>query len=146
MPLPQTLKRFLLFLYLLPLAVAAQINTDRVMLIGRNALYYDDYVLSIQYFNEIINAKPFLYDPYYFRAIAKFYLEDYHGAEADCSKAIDLNPFIEDSYQLRGLCRIKQDKYADAVNDYSKVIEYKPLDQVSWYNRVLCRIHLKQYP
>lgn len=146
MPLPQTLKRFLLFLYLLPLAVAAQINTDRVMLIGRNALYYDDYVLSIQYFNEIINAKPFLYDPYYFRAIAKFYLEDYHGAEADCSKAIDLNPFIEDSYQLRGLCRIKQDKYEDAVNDYSKVIEYKPLDQVSWYNRVLCRIHLKQYP
>ena len=57
MPLPQTLKRFLLFLYLLPLAVAAQINTDRVMLIGRNALYYDDYVLSIQYFNEIINAE-----------------------------------------------------------------------------------------
>ena len=77
------------------------------MLIGRNALYYDDYVLSIQYFNEIINAKPFLYDPYYFRAIAKFYLEDYHGAEADCSKAIDLNPFIEDSYQL---LRALQDK------------------------------------
>ena len=115
------------------------------MLIGRNALYYDDYVLSIQYFNEIINAKPFLYDPYYFRAVAKFYLEDYHGAETDCSKAIDLNPFIEDSYQLRGLCRIKQDKYEDAIADYSKVIEYKPLDQVSWYNRVLCRIHLKQY-
>lgn len=123
----------------------AQINTDRVMLIGRNALYYDDYVLSIQYFNEIINAKPFLYDPYYFRAVAKFYLEDYHGAEADCSKAIDLNPFIEDSYQLRGLCRIKQDNYQDAVADYSQVIEYKPLDQASWYNRILCRIHLKQY-
>ncbi len=139
------LKKLLTILALLPLAVVAQINTDRVMLIGRNALYYDDYVLSIQYFNEIINAKPFLYDPYYFRAVAKFYLEDYHGAEADCSKAIDLNPFIEDSYQLRGLCRIKQDKYEDAVGDYSKVIEYKPLDQVSWYNRVLCRIHLKQY-
>lgn len=139
------MKKFLLFLLLIPFAVAAQINTDRVMLIGRNALYYDDYVLSIQYFNEIINAKPFLYDPYYFRAVAKFYLEDYHGAEADCSKAIDLNPFIEDSYQLRGLCRIKQDKYEEAVGDYSKVIEYKPLDQVSWYNRVLCRIHLKQY-
>lgn len=131
---------------LLPITAMAQINTDRVMLMGRNALYYDDYVLSIQYFNEIINAKPFLYDPYYYRAIAKFYLEDYRGAESDCSKAIDLNPFIEDSYQLRGLCRIKQDKYEDAVSDYSKVIEYKPLDQASWYNRVLCRIHLKQYP
>ena len=139
------LRKLLAFVCFLPLAVLAQINTDRVMLIGRNALYYDDYVLSIQYFNEIINAKPFLYDPYYFRAVAKFYLEDWHGAETDCSKAIDLNPFIEDSYQLRGLCRIKQDKYQEAVDDYSKVIEYKPLDQVSWYNRVLCRIHLKQY-
>lgn len=135
-----------LLLALAPTIARAQINTDRVMLMGRNALYYDDYVLSIQYFNEIINAKPFLYDPYYYRAIAKFYLEDYRGAESDCSKAIDLNPFIEDSYQLRGLCRIKQERFEDAVSDYSKVIEYKPLDQASWYNRVLCRIHLKQYP
>lgn len=139
------LKRLLFFIFLLPLAVGAQINTDRVMLMGRNALYYDDYVLSIQYFNDIINAKPFLYDPYYYRAIAKFYLEDYRGADEDCSKAIGLNPFIEDSYQLRGLCRVKRKLYAEAVADYSKVIEYKPLDQASWYNRVLCRIHLKQY-
>lgn len=130
---------------LLPLVTAAQVNTERVMLMGRNALYYDDYVLSIQYFNEVINAKPFLYDPYYFRAIAKFYLGDWQGAEADCSKAIDLNPFIEDSYQLRGLCRIKQENYQGAVDDYSIVIKYKSLDQASWYNRLLCRIHLKDY-
>jgi len=28
----------------------AQLNTDRITAIGRNALYYEDYVLSIQYF------------------------------------------------------------------------------------------------
>lgn len=139
------MKRFLFLICSLPLLVAAQLNTDRVILIGRNALYYDDYVLSIQYFNEVINAKPYLYEPYYFRAVAKFYLEDYNGAENDCSEAIELNPFIEDAYQLRGLCRIKEDKLEEAVADYTKVIEYKPLDQVSWYNRVLCRIQLKDY-
>ena len=100
------------------------------MLIGRNALYYDDYVLSIQYFNEVINAKPYLYEPYYFRAVAKLYLEDYSGAESDCSEAIKLNPFIEDAYQLRGLCRIKGGKFEEAIEDYTQVIEYKPLDQV----------------
>ena len=31
----------------------AQINTDRMMDIGRNALYFEDYVLSIQYFNQV---------------------------------------------------------------------------------------------
>ena len=36
----------------------AQINTDRVLAIGRNALYFEDYVLSIQYFNNVISVKP----------------------------------------------------------------------------------------
>ena len=36
----------------------AQINTDRMMSVGRTALYFEDYVLSIQYFNQVINAKP----------------------------------------------------------------------------------------
>ena len=41
---------------LFPTLVCAQINTDRVMTIARNALYFEDYVLSIQYFNQVINA------------------------------------------------------------------------------------------
>ena len=60
---------------LFPTLVCAQINTDRVMTIARNALYFEDYVLSIQYFNQVINAKPYLYEPYFFRALAKLNLE-----------------------------------------------------------------------
>ena len=41
----------------------AQINTDRMMNIARNALAYDDYVLSISYFNLVNNYKPHLYEP-----------------------------------------------------------------------------------
>ncbi len=47
------------------------------MTIARNALYFEDYVLSIQYFNQVINAKPYLYEPYFFRALAKLNLEDF---------------------------------------------------------------------
>ena len=64
-------KRILTVLLLFPTLVCAQINTDRVMTIARNALYFEDYVLSIQYFNQVINAKPYLYEPYFFRALAK---------------------------------------------------------------------------
>ena len=39
------------FILLASLTTTAQVNTDRVMMIGKNALYYEDYVLAIQYFN-----------------------------------------------------------------------------------------------
>ena len=86
-------------------AVNAQINTDQVMRIGRNALYFEDYMLSIQYFNQVIQAKPYLAQPYFYRAIAKLSLEDYLGAEEDASTAIEHNPFITDAYELRGVAR-----------------------------------------
>ena len=56
---------------LTPLFVHSQINTEQVMNIGRNALYFEDYLLSIQYFNQVVKSKPYLAEPYFYRAIAK---------------------------------------------------------------------------
>jgi hypothetical protein len=41
-------KGLLLLLMALSMTLHAQINTERVMMIARNALYFEDYVLSIQ--------------------------------------------------------------------------------------------------
>ena len=123
----------------------AQINTDRVLLMGRNALYYEDYVLAIQRFNMVINVKPWLGEPYFYRALAKFYLEDYQGAEIDCNNAVERNPYALNHYVLRALCRINQERYALAEVDYLKAIAINPLDHNSWHNLVLCQIELKQY-
>ena len=49
-----------LILQIFTISLFAQINTDRVLAIGRNALYFEDYVLSIQYFNQVIKSKPWL--------------------------------------------------------------------------------------
>jgi len=81
-----------------PLVGMAQFNTDRLVTIGRSALYYEDYVLSIQYFNKAISAKPHLYEPWYFRGVAKYYLDDYVGAENDCTQAIERNPYVVGIY------------------------------------------------
>ncbi len=124
---------------------SAQINTDRVLLMGRNALYYEDYVLAIQRFNMVISAKPWLGEPYFYRALAKFYLEDFQGAEIDCNNAVERNPYALNHYILRALCRINQSRYALAEEDYKKAIAINPLDHNAWHNIVLCQIELKEY-
>ena len=94
-----TYRRLLLVLALMvTVGVQAQINTEQVVNIGRNALYFEDYILAIQYFNQAIKAKPFLAEPYFFRSVAKISLEDYQGAEQDAGMAIERNPFIVDAY------------------------------------------------
>lgn len=115
------------------------------MLMGRNALYYEDYVLSIQRFNMVISAKPYLSEPYFFRGLAKFYLEDYVGAEQDCTESLDRNPYVSNSYQLRGLCRVNRKDFLGAISDYQKVIQMEPKNRACWHNMVLCHFELKNY-
>lgn len=129
------------------LSIKAQINADGVIKIGRNALYYEDYALSIQYFNQAIAAKPYLYAPYYFRAIAKYYLGDYAGAISDCSASIERDPYITEVYRLRAINYIRTDNFEAASKDYKTLIDtYAVKDRDVWYNLVLCESQLKNYP
>jgi len=116
----------------------AQINTDRMMSVGRTALYFDDYVLSIQYFNQVINAKPYLYEPYFYRAVAKLSLDDYRGAEQDCNSSISRNPFVVNSYQVRGLARVYQERYDDAISDFREGLRLDPDNRSLRHNLILC--------
>ena len=143
----KSMKRIVLLPALLCLALLskAQVNTDHMMRVGRNALYFSDYVLSIQYFNQVVNAKPYLYEPYFFRGLAKFYLDDYTGAENDCSEAIRRNPFVVDCYQLRGLARVNQGKFAEAISDYRNALQHAPEHEGLWHNLALCYANLKEY-
>ena len=93
------------------------------MAIAKNALYFEDYVLSIQYFNQIINAKPYLAEPYFYRGLAKMNLDDFQGAEADCTGSA-ANPFVVNAYQVRGISRIRQKNYEGAVQELPEGIEY----------------------
>ena len=127
------------------LGAAAQINTDQVVNIGRNALYFEDYILAIQYFNQAIKAKPFLAEPYFFRSVAKISLEDYQGAEQDAGMAIERNPFIVDAYQVRGVSRQNLGDYAGAVEDYDAGLNLMPEDKNLLFNRAICKSALKEY-
>ena len=146
MDIMERIRKLLWLLLLVSASLHAQINTERVMTIARNALYFEDYVLSIQYFNQVINAKPYLFEPYFFRGLAKINLEDYQGAEDDCDIAIQKNPFVVGAYQVRGLARIRQDKFDEAIEDYRTALKYDPENLVLWHNLTLCHIQKKDYP
>ncbi len=128
-----------------PALASAQFRTDRLMDIGRSALFYEDYVLSIQYFNQVITMKPYLYEPWFFRGVAKYYLDDFVGAERDCTEAIDRNPYISEAYEVRGLSLIRQERFSEAIADYDKTIEFSPYSKGLWYNRVLCKMEDGDY-
>lgn len=133
------------FVLLASLNTSAQVNTDRVMMIGRNALYFEDYVLAIQYFNQVITAKPYLADPYYFRAVAKFMLDDFQGAEADAGDCLVRNPYYTAAYQLRGAARQNQEKFMEAATDYQRSLEFYPEDRLTLVNMGIVNIEMKEY-
>ncbi len=123
----------------------AQINTDQVMRVGRNALYFEDYMLSIQYFNQVIAAKPYMAQPYFFRALAKFNLEDFKGAEEDATLALDRNPFLIDAYELRGVARQNMSNPEGAVTDYDSVLATLPENRSVLFNKALAQEDMKDW-
>ena len=131
----------LFIVFFVPGKAIAQYNTNRLMLSGEIALHYEDYVLSIQYFNQVIVLKPYLYRPWQYRGIAKFYLEDYSGAEYDVTQALKLNPYIDGLYDLRAIAYVRQDKYKEAIDDYTHAIRLNPDQRNYWFNRALCQMN-----
>ena len=123
----------------------AQINTDKVMAIGKNALYFEDYVLSIQYFNQVIKVKPYLADPYFYRAVAKINLNDYQGAIEDCTLCIERNPFIVKAYECRGIARQQLKDYDGAVSDFEKVLDYSPDNKGIMLNMAIAQAQTKNF-
>lgn len=124
---------------------AAQVNTDQVMRVGQNALYFEDYLLSIQYFNQAIQAKPYLATPYFYRSIAKLNLEDYVGAEADASKALELNPYLSDAWEVRGVARQNLGYNRHAIEDYAQALKLLPRNRQLLFNKALALNDLKEY-
>ena len=136
----------LLLLFLLcMLSLTAQVNTDRVMAIGRNALYFDDFILSIQYFNTVIRAKPYLAEPYFYRAVAKLSLDDFNGAEEDGSLCLERNPFMSRAYFVRAIARHNMEMFDLAIQDYTRGLELSPNDRSMMSNKAIAFIQQKDY-
>lgn len=119
------------------ISINAQINTEQVLRVGQNALYFEDYMLSIQYFNRVIQSKPYVAKAYFFRSIAKLNLEDYRGAEEDATTAIELNPYLTDAWEVRGVARQNMGMNREAIADYDKALDLLPRNRQLLFNKAL---------
>lgn len=145
--------KFLKYIYYIFLAVVSagtfkahsQINTEQVLRIGQNSLYLEDYVLSIQYFNQIIAVKPYWAQPYFYRAVAKLSLDDYRGAEEDATLSIERNPFIVGAYEVRGVALQNMGRLREAVADYDRALGQLPHSRSILLNKALAQEDLKDY-
>ena len=141
----KTIAILLFFSTFTALNTPAQINTDQVITVGRNAMYFEDYVLAIQYFNRAIKQKPYLAWPYFWRSIAKINLEDYEGALADATKTIELNPFITDAYEVRGVAKQNLGDNRGAIEDYRLALEQIPDNRQITYNMACALVDVEDY-
>lgn len=123
----------------------AQVNAEQVLTIGRNVLGMDDYMLSIQYFNQAIKAKPYMAEPYFYRALAKLQLEDFKGAEEDATLSMERNKFRTDTYRLRGFARQSMGQDSLAVLDYTAGLKYNPRDRYMLYFKAVAETEMKHY-
>ena len=133
-----------IFLLLLPSHSFAQYNTDRLIISGRIAYSNHDFVVAIQHFNNVLSAKPYLYEPWYYRGLCKLQLDDYVGAENDFDKALEINPYVHEIFAARAECRIRLKKFSEAIDDYEHALILSPDERGYWFNRAYCRHFLKQ--
>lgn len=127
------------------LTAPAQLNTDRTIQVGRNALYFEDYLLAIQHFNQAIEAKPYLAEPYFLRAIAKYNLEDFAGARGDATRATEINPFLPDAWEVKGVANQCLGDHRAAIGDYDRALELLPYNRQIMFNKALAQEQAKLY-
>lgn len=126
-------------------AVFAQLDIRRVTDIGRNALFFNDYVVAIGYFNRVIEARPEQAEPYLLRGYAKLMLDDLAGAEADASKALSRNAFLTRAYLIRAIARQGRSEYEKALADYRTALAVMPDDAAIRFNMALSYRAIEQY-
>ena len=123
----------------------AQVNAEQVTAIGKNVLSMDDYMLAIHYFNLAIKAKDYLAEPYFYRALAKMNLDDFKGAEEDCTTAIARSKFMTEAYKLRGFVRQQMGQDSLALDDYKYGLTQNPTDREFLFYKSIAELNLKRY-
>ncbi|NLZ95305.1 MAG: tetratricopeptide repeat protein, partial [Bacteroidales bacterium] len=72
-------------------------------------------------------------------------LDDFKGAEEDCTYCLERNPYWFGAYQLRGAARQNREDYEGAAADYSLSLEYLPEDKITLLNMGIVNIELKSF-
>ena len=125
-------QKFVLFIivgmWLTTHPASSQINIQNYIELGKRELFNHDNSSAIRLFNEIIKINPQLFQPYFFRGLAKYNLGDFVGARSDFSKTISLHPYFSHAYHYRGVTEERLNNFFSALKDYNTALEIDPVN------------------
>lgn len=113
--------------------------------LGRQELIKNNYPKAISYLNYSIQTRPDHYEAYFFRGLAKYYLDDLFGAEQDYNKAIEMFPPDKRFYIFRAMVRDKQFNINGAFEDYNTALSIDSGYAMVYFNRALTYLRLHDY-
>lgn len=134
---------FFAVLLSLSFAAEAQLNINHFIRVGRTRISIGNYTGAIEYFNIVIEFKPYLAEPYLYRGIAKHSLEDYRGAIDDYDKAIEIKPYYPKAYNNRGMAYHNLQRYTRAIENYNRALEFDQNDENIYNNRGIAKLAQK---
>lgn len=131
-------KIFSLFIicFLAILSVAnAQLNKQFFYNQARNYISQDQYTEAINSLNTLIKADSTIAEAWFLRGLAKYNLNDLHGAQADFSKAIRHNPVFSQAYLYRGVVLSRFSRFTQAQSDFDMAIDLRPNSPDGYFSR-----------
>ncbi|MCC8088533.1 MAG: tetratricopeptide repeat protein [Rikenellaceae bacterium] len=112
---------------------------------GRSFIIDNKYRDAIETLNILLRFDPKAYEGYFLRGVAKYNLNDLHGAEYDFSLAIDNNPVYTMAYHYRAITRSRMGNYDDALNDFREAIDLRPDLPGPYYSRGVTFLMNRQF-
>ncbi len=113
--------------------------------LGKRELWQENYVEAINFFTYYIKDHTNIYEGYYLRGLAKYYLTDLIGAEIDLTKSINCLPEFPQLYLVRGVVRSDNFKMQLAIEDFNTVLHLDSTNKEAHFYRALSYLVLREY-
>ena len=113
--------------------------------LGKRELWQENYVEAINFFTYYIKDHSNIYEGYYLRGLAKYYLTDLMGAEIDLTKSIACLPEFPQLYLVRGVVRSDNFKLQLAIKDFNTALRLDSTYKEAYFYRALSYLVLRKF-
>ncbi len=113
----------------------AQLNKSYFFNQGRHLLSQEKFPEAIAMLNQLLRADSTIAEAWFIRGVAKYYLNDLHGAHSDFSAALRQNPVFSQAFLYRAITSSRMSKFTQAIPDFDAAIDLRPNSPDAYYSR-----------
>lgn len=133
------------FLFTFSSAIYAQLNKNFIFQQGRQQISNENFTEAVSTLNQLIRIDSTISEAWFLRGVAKYYLNDFHGAQADFSKSIQYNPIYSHAYLYRAIVFNRLSRYNLALKDFEMAIDLRPNSSEAFFSRGITHLLTQDY-